>query len=170
MSLRALRACMRCRRWIGPSRCRRHACMASGSASACTLTLATPRSAVAHPTRRRESEFPCRGEACCRLFCGRVNAVACTEGVCALPSVGRSLTARHRHACLMSAPASASACVRACLPARAQCRHGRWWLLKHRERRVSCPPYRGKACCRVFCAAVNVVACTEGVHALRSVG
>ena len=88
-----------------------------------------PRSAVASSTRRRASESPHRGEACCRLFCAGVNVVAGTQGVRALPSVGRFLTQFRRHACLTSAAASASACVcvHACVRGRSYATVGGGW-------------------------------------------
>ena len=103
-------------------------------------------------------------------FCyGGVNAVAGTQGVralssvgpsrhaCvtyvrALASVGRSLTQCRRNACLTSPVASAYVCVRACLPARAQLYRGRWWPVQHGEQPVSPRPHRGEACCSMFCA------------------
>jgi hypothetical protein len=114
---------------------------------------------------------PHHDEAYCRLFCGGVNAVAGTQGVRALSSVGRSLTQCRRHECSTSASASASSYVRACLRALAQLHHGRRWLRQHGEQHVSLSlPHPDEACCRLFCGGVNVVAGTQGVRALPSVG
>ena len=51
----------------------------------------TPRSPVATKTRRREGESPILAKRVDVLCCAGVNAVACIQGVRALPSVGRVL-------------------------------------------------------------------------------
>ena len=58
---------------------------------ACTGEV-TPRSVVASPTRQASCEsHPHRGAACCRIFFFTgAKIVACTESVCALPSVGQA--------------------------------------------------------------------------------
>ena len=85
-----------------------------------------------------------------------------TVGLRALPSVGRSLTQSPPRVFDVGAGVCVCLCVRACLRARAQLRHGRRWLRKHGERLVS-PPIVAKL--------VDVlVARTEGVRTLPSVG
>ena len=71
------------------------------------------------------------------LFCAGVNVVVRTEGVRALPSVGRPLTQSPPRVCDVGAGVCVCLCVPACLGARAQLRHGRRWPIHHRERRVS---------------------------------
>jgi hypothetical protein len=118
---------------------------------ACVLACAgtvSPRSPVAGPTRQATCESPpIAAKHLDVLFCAGVTAVARTEGVRRWVGPSRS----RRHACLTSVPASMSACVRTCLRARAQCRHGRRWLLQHREQRVS--PFPPRRSVLTFCFA-----------------
>jgi hypothetical protein len=82
------------------------------------------------------------------LFCTGVNVVVRTEGVRALPWVGRPLTQSPPRVFDVGTGVCACLCVRACLHARVQLVHGRRWLRKHREQLVS-PLHRGEACRRI---------------------
>ena len=130
----------------------------------------TPRSAVATTTRRVACESPpIAAKRVAALFCAWVNVVVRTEGVRALPSMGRSLTQSPPRVFDVGAGVCGCLCVRACLRVRAQSRHGRRWLEHHRERNVS-SPIVAKRVDVLFCAGVNAVARTEGVRTLPSVG
>ena len=96
--------------------------------------------------------------------------MARTEGVRALPSVGRSLTQSPPRVFDVVADVCVCLCVRACLRVRAQLRHGRRWLLQLVEQHVSPPSIVAKRVDVLFCAGVNAVARTEGVRACAAVG
>jgi hypothetical protein len=90
-------------------------------------------------------------------------------GVTAVAGIERRRLLHRHHACLTPACESGSACVRACLRAWAQLRHGRRGPRQHGERLVS-PPYRGDAGRLSFCTGVNFVAGTDVLHEPLSVG
>ena len=155
MSSWALRVCVRrvcAPPSVGWSLALPPSCVFDVGAGACVYVCAcipacggavTPRLVVAKETRRRECEFPHCREACQLVLRVRVKLVARTgERACA--AVAGSV--RHAVATtrvLTSAPASASACVRAFLRTRAQFRHGWRWLRQRREQHVS-PPIAAK--------------------------
>ena len=154
-----LRVCVRRRRWVGPSRCRHHACLTAAqlSASACVCLAVCacavpPRSAVATRTPQATRESPHGGEACLRLFCAGANVVACTEGVRAPPSVGRSLTLSPPR--MFDGGADVCVCLCACMPACAGAVTPRSAVAPEirRATRKSPSPRRDEACCRFVTA------------------
>jgi hypothetical protein len=108
-----------------------------------TLRTVMRQSAVAPPTRRTTGASPSiAAKRVDELFCAGANVVARTEVVRVLPSVGRSLAQSPPRVFDCSAGVYVCLCVRACLRARAQLRHGWRWLHQQGELLVSPLPSR----------------------------
>jgi hypothetical protein len=146
MPSRALRACVRCRRWVGPSRSRRHVCLTSAPAfcvcrcvRACLRARAQFRRGRRRHRKHRERQVsppPFAAKRVDLLFCAWVIAVLRTECVRALPSVDQSATQSPPRVFDEGAGVCVCLGMRACLRLRAQSSHGRRRLEQHREQQV----------------------------------
>ncbi len=97
-----------------------------------------------------------------------MNFVACTEGVRALPLVGRSLALSPPS--VLDNGAGVCVCLCACLPACAGAVTPRSAVAGTTLRATRESPILAKRVDVLFCAGVNVVARTQSVRALPSVG